>query len=118
MQSISSPRHLEEDPEIGIFTSKIEGTRGEIWVPELGVLVAEMKRPLLLRRRAENGQDPGQFDLHAAVSYFQQALWDDPDFTKEITVYLGKEPLKVELLPTTNVVRVEQSLRMEGVKVT
>lgn len=102
----------------GIFVSKIEGTRGEIRIPELGVLVAEMKRPVLMRRRGEdNGQDTGQFDLHAAVSYWNQHLWADEDWEKEFTVFVGKRPLKVTVLPTTKVTKVEQSLRMEGVKV-
>jgi hypothetical protein len=76
-----------------------------------------MKRPLLLRRRADNGPNEGQFDLHAAVFYWNQALWDDPDWTKEFTVYVGKQPLKLTILPTTTVTKIDQSLRMEGVKV-
>jgi hypothetical protein len=99
------------------FTSRIEGTRGEIWIPSIGVLVAEMKRPVLLRRRGDTGPNEGQFDLHAAVSYFNDALWTDKDFEKEFTVYVGKQPLKVEILPTTKVIKADQSLRMEGVKV-
>lgn len=101
----------------GLFLSRIQGTRGEIRIPSLGVLVAEMKTPLLLRRRGDNGPDAGQFDLHAAVSYWSQALWDDGDWDKEFTVFIGKRPLKVLVLPTTKVTKQDQQLRMEGVKV-
>lgn len=99
----------------GGLINRFEGTRGEIRIPELSVLVCEMTRPLLLRRRAENGQPTGQFDLHAAVSYFTQALWDDPEFTKEITVWIGKDPLKVMLNPESKMTVDGTRLRIEGV---
>ena len=97
-------------------TTRIDGTRGEIRIPELGVLVAEMKRPVLLRRRADDGSDTTEFDLHAAVFYWNDYLWSDPDWTKEFTVFIGKEPLKLTVLPTSKVIRDHQSLRIEGVK--
>jgi hypothetical protein len=57
--------------------------------------VATLDRPRLLRRRGDNGPVEGQFDLHAAFRYVNLHLLKDGDFEKEITVYIGKRPLKV-----------------------
>jgi hypothetical protein len=100
----------------GIHLNRIEGSRGEIRIPSLGVVVARMTRPVLLRRREVASPELGRFDLHAAVSYFNQHLWDDQDFRKETVLYLGKRPLKVNFLASSKMLVVPGSLRMEGVE--
>jgi len=102
---------------IAFFTSRIEATRGEVWIPTISVLVARMDKPVLLRRREVATPELGLYDLHAAVSYFNRALWNDPAYAKEITLYVGKRPLRVSQKPGTNVVLLPEALRIEGVDV-
>lgn len=103
---------------INFFTSRIEATRGEVWIPTLSVLVSRMERPVLLRRREVATPELGLYDLHAAVSYFNRALWSDPAYAKEITLYVGKKPLRVTQLNGTTVVLLPGAIRIEGVDVT
>lgn len=100
----------------GIRTNRIEGNRGEIRIPSLGVVVSRMTRPVLLRRREEATLELGSFDLHAACSYFNQFLWDDDDFTKEVVIYLGKRPLRVFQFGESKMVVAQGNLRIEGVE--
>lgn len=99
-----------------LYVSRIEGSRGEIWIRSLGVLVGRLDRPVLYRRRGDDTPKVGQFDLHAAVSYLNGPLFEDEDFRKEITVFVGKRPLKVKLTDSSKIERVEQSLRITEVE--
>lgn len=100
----------------GIFVTRFEWTRGEIRIPSLGIVVSRLDRPVLLRRREVASPELGRFDLHAAVSYFNQPLWDDDDFRKEIVLWAGKRPRKIVVFEQTTLVKVDGSLRMEGVE--
>jgi hypothetical protein len=102
----------------GIFIPRIQATRGEVWIPSLSVLVARMKHPVLLRRPEGTDPELGLFDLQAAVSYFNLALWEDEDWEKDITLWVGKKPLRVERLATSNVAASTEALRIEGVNAT
>lgn len=102
---------------IPFFTSRIEATKGEVWIPSLSVLVARMERPVLLRRREVATPELGLYDLHAAVSYFNRALWGDPAYAKTVTLYVGKRPLRVHQLGGTNVVLLPGAIRIEGVNI-
>lgn len=102
----------------GFYFSSIVGTRGEIWIPTLSVLVARLERPTLTRRPP--GSDTptvGQFDFQAAYSFLNRALFDDSDFRKEITVFIGKQPLKVTLTEASKIEVIDhaKALRIEGV---
>ena len=99
----------------GIFIPRIEYTRGEVWIPSLSVLVARMKKPVLLRRPVGTDPELGLFDLQAAVSYFNLSLWEDPDCEKDITLWFGKKPLKVVVMPHSNVTVSIEAIRIEGV---
>lgn len=100
----------------GIFLTRIDGTRGEIRIPSLGIVVARMTKPVLHRRREVASPELGRFDLLAAVSYFNQSLWDDQDFRKEVQIWIGKKPVKVIFYEQSTMLAVEGSLRMEGVE--
>jgi len=100
----------------GIRHNRIEGNRGEIRIPSLGVVVSRMTRPVLIRRREVATPELGSFDLHAAYSYFNRHLWDDEDFDKEVVIYLGRRPLRVFRFDRSTMVVVEGSLRIEGVE--
>lgn len=100
----------------GIRTNKFEGTRGEIKIPSLGILVSRLDKPVLLRRREAATPELGSFDLYAAVSYFNEHLWSDDDYPKEIVFYLGRVPLKVHFLTQSTLVKETGRLRIEGVE--
>ena len=100
----------------GIFINEFRGQSGEIRIPALGVVVCRMTTPALLRRREVIDPELGRFDLHAAVSYFNQHLWDDPDFEKEVVLKIGREPVKVIRFSRTTLVLETGRLRMEGVE--
>lgn len=100
----------------GVFMNRILATRGEITIPSLGIVVSRMTGPSLLRRREVADPELGRFDLHAAVSYFNQPLWDDPDFSKAVTIYIGRKPVKINLFERSTLLAVEGSLRIEGVE--
>ena len=102
---------------INFFTTRIELAKGEIWIPALSVLVARMEKPVLLRRREVATPELGQYDLHAAVSYFNRSMWTDPAYVKTITGFFGKKPLTVLLRSETNVVLLPGAIRIEGVDI-
>lgn len=99
----------------GIYIPRIQATKGEVWITALSVLVGRLERPVLLRRREETDPELGRYDLHAAVSYFLADLYEDDDFQKDITLWIGKRPLKVIVLGKSETLIVPGSLRIEGV---
>lgn len=107
-------------PIAGIFIPRIEGTRLEIWIPALSILVAKCERPVLLRRRGDDTPTVGQFDLHAVYSFLNEPLFRDGDFEKEWTFYVGKKPMRLGLLEGSKVdlVTAARTIRIEGVEAT
>ncbi|HEX5016521.1 MAG TPA: hypothetical protein VFX15_02920 [Actinomycetes bacterium] len=103
---------------MGILWNKIDGTRAEIQIPALGIVVARLMPPLaLVRRREVASPELGRYDLHAVVSYFNQPLWEDPDYQKAIKFWIGGRPRKVFMFDGTTLVRPDpKTLRMEGVE--
>lgn len=102
----------------GIYTSNITGTRGEITIPALGILVARLERPQLIRRPP--GDDTllvGQFDLQAAYSFLNVSLFEDDDFSKLWKIWIGKKPLEVTLVESSKIENIGHAkvLRVEGV---
>ena len=102
----------------GVFLNQIAGIRGEIRIPSIGVVVARLTKPQLHRRREVASPELGRFDLHAAVSYFNQHLWDDEDYDKEVRIWLSSrpKPVKVFLFENSQLSVVSGSLRIEGVE--
>ena len=101
----------------GIFLSRIEGTRAELWIPSLSILVVRSERPTLTRRHGDNTPTVGQFDLHAVYSFLNENLFHDEDFAKEWTFWLGKKPMRLTLLEGSKIdlVTAARTLRIEGV---
>ncbi len=102
-----------------MFTSRIDGTRGEIWIPSLGILVAKLDRPSIIYRPEGTTPTVGQRDLQAGYSYLQTSLLDDEDFAKQWTVWIGRRPLKVVLHEDSRIEVIEhaRNLRVEGVDI-
>lgn len=102
-----------------MFTSRIDGTRGEIWIPSLSILVARLERPALTHRPEGTTPTVGQRDFQAGFSYLQESLLGDDDFTKRWTVWVGKRPLKVVLHEDSRIEVIGHArvLRVEGVDI-
>lgn len=79
-------------PIEGIFIPRIEGTRLEVWIPSLSILVAKCERPVLRQRRGDETPMVGHFDLHAVYSFLNESLFRDDDFQKVWTFWLGRKP--------------------------
>lgn len=98
------------------FFKRISGKEGEVRIESLGVLVGTISSWSLTRH---GDDDPREdlYALHAAFSYVNPHLWDDDDYTKTITLRLGKEVFRVEGEPGYDViVDGRRSLVMKGVR--
>lgn len=80
---------------------RMQGQHGSIHIPDLGALIANMSSWTLTRRgESENSRDPEAefYDLHAVLSFVNEALFNDADYTKVVKVQLGKGQT-YELIP-------------------
>jgi hypothetical protein len=99
----------------GLF-QHLTGKTGEIRIEALGVLVGTMS-DWTLTRRGDDVPGAGLYDLYAVFSYVNPALWDDGDYSKRITVKIGKEIFGIEQEDGFETTLDERkSLRMQGVK--
>jgi hypothetical protein len=78
----------------GLF-QRINGKTGEVRIEALGVLVGTFQS-WTLTRRGDDGPGADLYDLRAVFSYANPHLWEDDDYTKTITVKLGKEVFRLE----------------------
>lgn len=104
----------------GFPITKIEATRGEIWIPTLSILVGRLDRPLVTRRRpGDDTPQVGQFDLQAVYSFLNEALFNDDDFTKEWSIFIGRRRMAVNFTDSTKVELIAhaRAVRLEGVNV-
>ena len=105
---------------IGMFTSRIMATRGEVWIPSLGILVARLDRPLLTRRPGDTATPlVGQWDLQASYSFLNPDLLQDEEFRKSWTLWVGRRPLTVMFREDTKteVIAHASHMRIEGVDI-
>lgn len=100
---------------------RVEGRYGRIEIPDLGALIANTSSWTLTRRG--NVEDkPGDpeaefFDLHAVLSFVNTALFNDPEYTKEVLLQRGKGRMEqVVQEPGQRTVLTGRSLVMEKVK--
>lgn len=99
----------------GLFQN-ISGKSGEIRIKSIGVLVGTMS-DWKLTRRGDDVPGAGLYDLYAAFSYVNPALWADADYEKTITVKIGKQVFGVEQEPGFEMnLDDRKTLRMQGVK--
>ena len=85
--------------------AKIEGLVGRIDIPDLGAHIGDFVTATLMRRGdvKDNPQDPEGdfFDLYAVLRFVNQALYEDPDYEKVITVWPKNQPKKRWILEST-----------------
>ena len=99
----------------GIF-QRLSGKTGEIRIESLGVLVGTMAN-WTLSRRGDDVPNPELYDLYAVFSYLNPHMWSDSDYTKIMTVKVGKDTFRLEQVDGFET-RMDgrNSLRMQGVK--
>jgi hypothetical protein len=70
-----------------------------------------------LVQRGADGRDAALYNLHAALSFVNRAIWDDPEYEKEVTVELGRNRLRyrIEQAEGFKTALTGKSLTMEGV---
>lgn len=69
------------------------GFHGKVEIPDLGAVIAEIANWRLMRRGSdENSRDPeaDYYNLDADLKFVNEALFNDPDYEKRVTVQLGK----------------------------
>jgi hypothetical protein len=94
---------------------KIDGRYGRIEVPFLGALIGNINS-WTLTRRADRGPDSELFDLHAALSFVNEAMFHDPDYEKVVFVRGGKgQEYRLEQVSGQRTVLQGRSLIMERV---
>ena len=98
-----------------IFRS-ITGREGQIQIDDFGVVVASMTM-WTLTRRGEDGPDAALYDLNAALSFVNPALWEDEDYEKSVSLVIarGKPPYGLKQEPGFKRLLQGKSLLMEGV---
>jgi hypothetical protein len=103
----------------GIF-QRISGVNGAVRIPTLGALIGTMSQWSLTRRGGEDGASDGNglYDLRAVFSYLNPHLWADEDYTKEITVVLGRtKQFRVQMANDGETVLIGRTLLMKGVSI-
>ena len=92
------------------------GAGGRIDIPLIGAHVADI-RSWKLRRRGEEGEEAGLFDLHAILSWINMPLWEDEEYRKEIVIDFGRiqKRYRLDQQPGYTATVAAHSLRVEGV---
>lgn len=97
----------------GIFQN-IRGTQGTVEIPTIGAKIATIAHWSLSMRQA----DKGLYDFRAEFSYINMALWEDDDYSKQITIRLGRgKQFRVQKANDEETVLVGRSLLMKGVSI-
>ena len=74
-----------------LFKSIRSGTfkpAGVVDIEFLGGVVGELSS-WTLTRRGDEGADASLYDLRAVFTYVAEALWDDPEYDKRVTLNLN-----------------------------
>ncbi len=114
----------EGDKRTVLLFKRLSGQRwgpdhpaGLVEIPFLGAKVAAMDS-WSLTRRGDIGPEAGLYDLRAEFSFVAEALWNDPDYQKVITLNFRRTPpqqFRVEQQPGYRTVFSGKTLLMEGV---
>jgi len=94
---------------------RISGVRGQITAPDLGAIVGVMEKWEITRRGGESGAT--RYDLRAVFSFINPLLFNDPDYTKEASVILGRtKEFRAQLAEAEETVLTGRVLLVRGVK--
>jgi hypothetical protein len=100
-----------------IRSSESKGPAGVVEVPYLGAKVGELAN-WTLTRRGDEEPESSLYNLRATFTFVTEALWDDSDYPKEITLNLNpKKQYRLQQAEGFSTVRSGRSLLMEGVTI-
>lgn len=111
------------EPEGRVFAlfREIRGTSsgkhpaGEVWVRDLGLLVATFERFHLVRC-ADKGDDALRYNMTADCRTISPAIIADDDYVKSVTVRVGGKQYEVQPKPGERMVIFERTrLKLNGV---
>lgn len=100
---------------------RVQGQHGRVDIPDLGALIGKTSSWTLTRRgEADPGRDPEAdfYDLHAVLEFVNEALFADDEYTKKVTIQMGKGQtywLQPQEGPGQRTVLVGRTLTMERV---
>jgi len=99
---------------------QIRGKHGDVSIPSMGAVVGRFdgKDGYWVLKRHESGQQQGKpvvYHFHAVLSYLHRGLYDDPRFTKRLTIKVGSELFRVEPIEGQRMVLTGRTLQSEGV---
>jgi hypothetical protein len=90
---------------------------GIVDIPFLGAKVGEFSN-WSLERRGDSGPEMGLYDLRAVFAFISAALWEDPDYEKQIILNLNPfRSYRVIRQPDMRMVLSDRSLLIEGVTI-
>jgi len=94
---------------------RISGVRGQITIPDLGAVVGVTEKWELTRRGADSGTY--RYDLRAVFSFVNPLLFNDPDYTKEAQLVIGRsKEFRAQLTEAEETVLTGRVLLVKGVK--
>jgi len=99
---------------VGLFKS-LRGEEGYIEAKYIGAPIGTFVS-WSLTRRGEAGPAAGLYDLYAVFRYVNTALFEDPDYEKEIVLKLSKSK-RLRIVGGQRTELVGKQLRMEGVEI-
>jgi hypothetical protein len=117
---VAFPRHATDvigtEGAMGAIFRRLEGRNGRAEIPRLGVRAATLSSWTLTRR---DGAEAEFYDLHAVCSMVLSALFTDPEYGREVVVFvqLGKgQSYRLDPQPGQRMVLQGKSLLMEKVR--
>jgi hypothetical protein len=100
-----------------VIRSGVYKPAGTIEIPFLGAKVGELAQ-WTLQRRGDDGPDAGLYDLHASFSFLSEALWNDPEYKKVVTLSINPtHHYRLEQADGYATVRNGRGLVIEGVTI-
>lgn len=72
---------------------RVQGQHGRVDIPDLGAIIGKTSSWTLTRR---GGEEPGRnpesdfFNFHAVLEFVNEALFTDDEYTKRVTIQMGK----------------------------
>lgn len=107
-----------------MFFKEVQGTEGEIRIPELGAVIGQFRKWKLAKEVKGDDTATGFYVFRAELKYINQALFNDRDYEHAIIVTTGrdrrartKRQYRLELAEGRTANLKGRSLLMEGVRI-
>lgn len=98
----------------GVF-QRLSGRKGDIQLVGIGALIGTIAE-WSLTRRGDDGPDSGLYDLRAALSYVNEGLLNDSDYTKKIVLPMQGKNYSIKIDGDTAISVNGKRLLVQGVR--